>query len=285
MLDDSTMAQLSEPYTFKPEAQKAPAPSTVPTNADAPVVGRTNDGTPIRDPWASTRTYRTRSSAGIVPPKGVRKGESGFIVAPGRSPVKTFAGTRAIPKMTGAGKFAKAVGGDAVGELVIGAGLSYLTGESNNPVEAAVSAAGSAILSDNTGGADIKVINGTTYHYDSGSNRLRDVDTGEEMGLAIKGGQEVAVPYGGVAGKKGTGQILKETVQQTATAIKDTAVTRRQQEVETTGMTSGRGAGRTTFAAPKPARSKARQLVKAKLNGKEGIMIKGDPSSWRMSNW
>ena len=160
-----------------------------------------------------------------------------------------------------------------------------MTGESNNPVEAVVSAAGGAITSGNTGGADIKVINGVTYHYDPASNRLRDVDTGREMGLAVKGGQEVAVPYGSAAGKKGTGQMVKEGVTQTAAAIKDTAVTRRKAEVKTTGMTSGRGAGRATFTAPKPTRSKARQLVKAKLNGVEGIMLKGDPSSWRMSNW
>ena len=201
---------------------------------------------------SSFKPGRAERIAGLQRPGKTPRGEGGFIAAPGRRPVKTFAGTRPIPKAAGLSKVTKAVGGDIVTEAVIGAGISYLTGEANNPVEAVVSAAGGAITSDNTGGADIKVINGVTYHYDPASNRLRDVDTGKEMGLAMKGGQEVAVPYGSAAGKKGTGQMIKEGITQTAAAIRDTAVTRRQAEVKTTGMTSGRGAGRATFTAPKP---------------------------------
>ena len=108
----------------------------------------------------------------------VPRGEGGFIAAPGRSPVTTFAGTRAIPKVKGVGKFGRAVAGDGVSELVIGAGISYLTGESNNIPEAVISAAGSAITSDNTGGADMRTVNGVQYHYDPAKNMLRDLNTG-----------------------------------------------------------------------------------------------------------
>lgn len=185
---------------------------------------------------------RIRRSQGLAP-RLIPEGERGFVRTPGRSLVK--APVRS-PKV---GRFAGAVGTDILTELGAGALISYATGESDNPLEAIVSAAGGAITSDNTGAAEVKQVDNKTYIHDATDNSLRDVDKGlqgPKMGIAILNGKEIAVPYGSVAGEKSNLEMIKEGITNTWSAITDAAARRRE---EMGGGSSGRGAGRSSFSS------------------------------------
>ena len=195
----------------------------------------------------TTRPLATRRPSPFArPQRPAPRGEGGFVRSPGMTPQTRQA-------VTAGRKFAGSVAMDGIAELGIGTAISYMTGETDNLAEAALSAAGGTIESANTGGAEIRTIGDKTYHYDVKTNTLRDVDTGREAGgLAVKGGQNIVVPRGSVAGEPGLVESFKTGVKGLVDATVQTAQRRAREWTETTGSTSGRGAGRAAFEV-KPA--------------------------------
>ena len=229
------------------------------------------------------RAERIRRSQGLAP-RLIPEGEGGFVRTGAKPSVRMASPPKIKPLIKG-------VGGDMASEVLVAGGLSYLTGESDNPAEMLTVGLTAPIVSDNTGSGTIRRIGGKDYIYDASDNSLRDADKGmnaPKMGLAVLGGKDVAVPYGSAAGEKSAIDIVKDTVKDTGTAITQT-VRRREQEQGVSKGGSFRGEGRTSFKPPQTVKVKPRMAspkrVLAVLNGKEGYMLKGDSSSFRMSNW
>ena len=112
-------------------------------------------------------------------------------------------------------------------------------------------------------------IDGVRYTKTDEASRVIGPD-GESRGLQYLNGKPQIVNYGsGTAGRK-----------------EPPAPATPARTSPTTVNTSGRGAGRATFTAPAPKPSyKTPQRIMAVLNGKEGIMLQGDPTSFRRANW
>jgi len=144
--------------------------------------------------------------------------------------VKRFAGTVdlpvKVPPISTKGLRVPGVGAGA--DVAIGGAFSYLTGETDNPAEAAWSGLTGIIpTADNTAGDEMVHIGNKSYVLDPRNNSMRNVNTGlngPKMGLAYKNGEPVAVPYGSVAGKAPWWQPFADVGEQ----IKNTAIRRLQ---------------------------------------------------------
>ena len=144
--------------------------------------------------------------------------------------VKRFAGTVDLPVKVPpiSTKGLRVPGAGAVADVAIGGAISYLTGETDNPAEAAWSGLTGIIpTAENTAGDDMVHIGNKSYVLDTRNNSMRNVNTGlkgTKMGLAYKNGEPVAVPYGSVAGRAPWWQPFADVGKQ----IKNTAIRRLQ---------------------------------------------------------
>ena len=121
----------------------------------------------------------------------------------------------------------KVAGGGVLADVGVGAAMSYLTGETDNPAVAAYSGLTGLIPeSTNTAmGTMPMVIDGKEYHKTQEPSRVIGPD-GQYQGLEILNGKPRIVPYGGgAAGRAPIHQPLVDT----AAAIGDTARRRTSQ--------------------------------------------------------
>jgi len=233
--------------------------------------GSSRPSNPVRQTSTPvTRQVRQAPPAGtpvrrrVVPP-----GEGGFVITPGKRPAaRARVQPRVRPRVPGKGPSAitKITKAAPVVDIAVEGGLSYLTGETDRLDHAAWKGVTSLIPDAGATGGNTIEIGGKVYTHDESTNMITPMGGGKTQGLAYKDGKPVAVEYGSVKGRTSMVDDVVTPLVETGKAIKETAVRRAKE-----------------WTKPKPAATP--QRVMAVLNGKEGYMLKGDSSSFRMANW
>ena len=263
----------------KPALQQKPQRPVTATVAPEPPAPRKPVGQPVgpNSPGAVRPYERPRPTA--TPPRRKpeiisratarpnpmqRPGERGFVITPG---ARSTAVSRVRPRLKGPSTITKITKAAPVADVAIEGGLSYLTGETDRLDHAAWKGVTSLIPDSGAAGGNTIDIGGKLYTHDKETNMITPMGGGQTKGLAYKDGKPVAVEYGSVKGRTSMVDDVVTPIVETGKAIKDTAVRRAKE-----------------WTKPKPA-APTNQRVMAVLNGKEGYMLKGDSSSFRMANW
>ena len=218
---------------------------------------------PVAQPPRRKPEILSRATARPNPMARPPRGEGGFVVTPGS---RSTAVSRVRPKLKGPSTITRITKAAPVADIAIEGGLSYLTGETDRLDHAAWKGVTSLIPDSGAAGGNTIDIGGKLYTHDKETNMITPMGGGKTQGLAYKGGKPVAVEYGSVKGRTSMVDDVVTPIVETGKAIKETAVRRAKE-----------------WTKPKPAATP--QRVMAVLNGKEGYMLKGDSSSFRMANW